>query len=151
MSLNWTADPGLMSLCTLEAEQSWTGCMCVCQRHISCYITWTLEEKLTHTHIHSGALKGAQTQTCTHHQTNRVYLNSPFDAFSPLTATTPSTVQPQRQNFRRLRWSHILWLSTKIHKDPYHCCFTDESMNASHPPETLDYSILLSTWDDFIK
>lgn len=85
--------------------------------------------------MHSGALKGAQTQTRTHHQTNRVYLNSPFDAFSPSTVTTPSTLWPQRQNcsFRWFGWSHMLWLSTKIHKDPYRCCFTDKSMNAPHP------------------
>ena len=43
---------------------------------------------------------------------------------------------------RRFGWSHKLWLSTEIHKDPYRCCFTDKSMNASHSPKTPNYAIL---------
>lgn len=47
--------------------------------------------------MHSGALKGARTQTGTHHQTNRVYLNCPLDAFS--SSTAPSDHRGQNCSF----------------------------------------------------
>ncbi len=156
MSLNWTADPGLMSLRTLQADRSRTGCICVCLKTHQLLFnlnSWRKANSHTHTHTHTQAHlrvlrhKHAHTTKLTgcistvplmpfpHQQWQ---LQAPFDHRDrtvPLEDWDEATCFDCPPRFTRIPTAAVSPTKAWMHPTP----------------ETPNYSILLSTWDEFSK
>lgn len=115
--------------------------LCLSEDTFSCYTTWTLEEMLTHAHTHSQTCTQAHFRVHRHKHAHTARLTGCISTITlmPFPNQQWQLWAPFDHRDRAVPlgdWDEATYFDcqTKIHQDPYRCCFTDKSMNASHPP-----------------